>query len=209
MRRNLIFDVGDVLIEYRWKEMLQEHGLSEEEAERVGGIIFNNNSWCLLDLGTSSLDEIIDQYRDTVPNEIDDVEWFLKHGELMHVPRPEIWERVHLLKQAGCSIYLLSNYSEDLFQKHTGGAPFHDDLDGMVISYQVHAVKPDPQIYQTLMDKYHLDPTTCIFMDDREDNTKAAEKFGIKTYTITSREYLRGVLDAMIMEMENENHNVN
>ena len=45
MLRILYSDVGDVLIEYRWKDMLIDHGLSEDEAERVGYEIFNSGLW--------------------------------------------------------------------------------------------------------------------------------------------------------------------
>lgn len=198
MRKNLIFDVGDVLLEYRWKDMLMKHGLDEDEAEAVGGVIFGNKSWNMLDLGNMTVQEVIEEYRNLAPENAEHIEWFITHGELMHVNRPEIWEKVHELKQAGYSIYLLSNYSEDLFEKHTKGASFLDDIDGRVVSYEVHTVKPDPAIYQCLLDKYNLNPQECVFFDDRKENTEAAEKFGIKTYTITSREYLRGVLDVYI-----------
>ena len=46
MIRNLIFDVGDVLVEYRWFEMLtRDYGLSEAEAKRIGEEMFDNEIW--------------------------------------------------------------------------------------------------------------------------------------------------------------------
>ena len=39
---NIIFDVGDVLLEYRWKQMLMDYGLSEEEAIRVGPVSYTH-----------------------------------------------------------------------------------------------------------------------------------------------------------------------
>ncbi len=138
--KNLIFDVGEVLLEYRWKDMLIDYGLSPEEAVVAGNTIFENNNWKELDIGTLSTEEIIELYSREFPQYKDLVRWFITHGELMHVGRPQVWERVHKLKEQGYHIYLLSNYSRDLFEKHTANASFLKDLDGMVISYQIHEV---------------------------------------------------------------------
>ena len=62
MLKNLIFDVGDVLLEYRWQDMLVEHGLSREEALRIGSEVFANPYWSLLDYGTILPDEAIRGY---------------------------------------------------------------------------------------------------------------------------------------------------
>ena len=62
--KNIIFDVGDVLLSYRWKYMLMDYGLSEEEAVRIGTEMFDDPEglWGLLDLGTVPQQEIIDHY---------------------------------------------------------------------------------------------------------------------------------------------------
>ena len=64
MTRNLIFDVGDVLLEYRWFEMLTEdYGLSEAEAKRIGGEMFDREIWEMgLDGGRLTTDEAIARY---------------------------------------------------------------------------------------------------------------------------------------------------
>ena len=65
MIRNLIFDVGDVLVEYRWFEMLtRDYGLSEAEAKRIGEEMFDNEIWVQgLDGGRLSLEEAIPSKR--------------------------------------------------------------------------------------------------------------------------------------------------
>ena len=113
----------------------------------------------------------------------------------MYVNRPDVWEKVHELKEIGYSIYLLSNYSEDLFRKHTREAAFLQDIDGGIISWREHMMKPDPRIYQLLLDRYQLKAEECIFYDDREENTAAARRLGIAAETITSRQQLLGLLE--------------
>lgn len=197
MIQTIIFDVGEVLLGYRWKEMLMDYGLPEDKAIRLGNTIFEDPLWEELDLGCRSLKEIAEEYCKKYPDFQREIVWFLTHGEFMHVPRKDVWVKVHELKQKGYGIYLLSNYSEGLFQKHTKDADFMKDIDGMVVSYQIHKMKPDPAIYRHLLKTFHLIPENCIFFDDRPANTAAAEKLGINAVTVTSKELLLNELERL------------
>ena len=106
MIRNLIFDVGDVLVEYRWFEMLtRDYGLSEAEAKRIGEEMFDNEIWVQgLDGGRLSLEEAIHQYELKYPDDVDVMGWFLRNGEQMAVKRPEVWDKVAALKEKGYKV---------------------------------------------------------------------------------------------------------
>ena len=182
MTRNLIFDVGDVLLEYRWYEMLTEdYGLSEAEAKRIGGEMFDHEIWEMgLDGGRLTTDEAIARYKERYPKDGKVIDWFLKNGRLMAINRAEIWEKIAALKKQGYGIYILSNYSEELFHMHTEGAAFLDILDGGIVSYQVHELKPDRRIYELLLEKYDLKASECLFFDDKLQNVEGARKVGIE-----------------------------
>ncbi len=198
MIKNLIFDVGNVLIEYRWHQMLLDYGLTKEEAAVAGPLFFEHETWKELDLGNMPVEDVIVLYEKQLPQYAGLIRWFLTHLELMPIPRPDVWEKVHALKEKGYRIYLLSNYNEDFFRVHTQGASFLEDIDGKVVSYEIHKIKPFPEIYQFLLDKYGLKPEESVFFDDRPENTQTAEELGMKTYTITSKEYLLKVLDEFL-----------
>jgi len=198
MIKNLIFDVGNVLIEYRWHQMLLDYGLTKEEAAVAGPLFFEHETWKELDLGNMPVEDVILLYEKQLPQYAGLIRWFLTHLELMPIPRPDVWEKVHALKEKGYKIYLLSNYNEDFFRVHTQGASFLEDIDGKVVSYEIHKIKPEPEIYQYLLDKYKLQPEESVFFDDRPENTQTAEGLGMKTYTITSKEYLLHVLDEFL-----------
>lgn len=202
MIQNLIFDVGDVLLEYRWFEMLtKDFGLSEAEAKRIGGEMFDNEIWVQgLDGGRLSLEEAIHQYEVKYPDDVEVMSWFLRNGEQMVVKRPEVWDKVAALKKKGYKIYILSNYSDELFHMHTKGALFLDLLDGGIVSYQVHALKPEPEIYQILLERYGLKADECLFFDDRADNVDGARALGIQAVQVTSRAMLNETLQKMIEE---------
>ena len=198
MIKNIIFDVGDVLLEYRWKDMLKDYGLPDDEAYKVGNLMFNDNLWHEFDLANMTHDEIVGQYLKNYPEYSEVMQWFMTHGELMHVKREDVWEKAQKLKEKGYGIYILSNYSQELFEKHTKDAPFISLADGAVVSYQIHITKPDEKIYLYLLDKYNLKAEECLFFDDREENTEAARKLGIEAVTVTSREFLLDELDKLL-----------
>ena len=198
MIKNIIFDVGDVLLEYRWKDMLKDYGLPDDEAYKVGNLMFNDNLWHEFDLANMTRDEIVGQYLKNYPDYAEVMQWFMTHGELMHVKREDVWEKAQKLKEKGYGIYILSNYSQELFEKHTKDAPFISLADGVVVSYQIHITKPDEKIYRYLLDKYNLKAEECIFFDDSEENTEAARKLGIEAITVTSKEFLLDELDKLL-----------
>lgn len=197
MIKNLIFDVGGVLFDYRWKEMFMDYGLDEDNAIRVGTQMFNDPDRTLdiFDLGIKSDEEITDIFCKKYPGDEDVIRWFIRHGEYMQVPRPKVWKKVHELKQKGYKIYILSNYPESLFKKHTEYADFMDDIDGLMVSYMIHKAKPAEDIYKALCDKYGLDRSESIFFDDRSENVEGAIKFGMKSVKILSEQVLLDELD--------------
>lgn len=198
MIKNIIFDVGDVLLGYRWKDMLRDYGMEDSEAEIVGNLMFNDELWHTLDLGIKTDEEVIKEYKKKYPKYSEVIEWFISHGEYMHVQRPDVWYRVHLLKEKGYKIYLLSNYSKNLFDKHTRGATFLDEIDGKVVSYEINVAKPNKKIYIYLLEKYNLNPEECIFYDDRIENINAAQELGIKSIQVVSKEKLIEDIDKLL-----------
>lgn len=196
--KNLIFDVGNVLLDYRWNQMLIDYGLSKEEAAAAGPIIFEHELWKELDLGNLTVEEVICLYEKALPQYAGLIRWFLTHLELMPLPRKDVWEKVHALKEKGYHIYLLSNYNGDFFRVHTKDADFINDIDGKVVSYELHKIKPDVEIYKYLLEKYDLKAEESVFFDDRAENTAAAEELGINSYTIVSKEYLLSLLDEFL-----------
>lgn len=201
--KHIIFDVGDVLIDYRWKQMLMDYGLEEKEAVRVGTEMFNDPDrlWSIFDLGTLPQEEVIRQFQKKHPEDAEVIEWFISHGEYMHVARPQVWKLVHQLKEAGYGLYILSNYPEKLFRKHTEYADFMKDMDGILVSYMIQKAKPSPEIFAELCSRYHLEPADCLFFDDREENVQGAIRFGIPAKRVASAKGLEKDLKDLL-EME-------
>ena len=79
----------------------------------------------------------------------------------------------------GYHIYILSNYSTYMLEKTQDELTFLKYVDGAIFSCQVKQIKPEPAIYQTLLNRYHLDPEKSVFLDDRAENCEGARKEGI------------------------------
>lgn len=189
--QNLIFDMGEVLIGYRWKEMLTvEHGLTFERAQQVAQAAFDDKNWLELDAGNMSVDEFLEDSRRRKPEIADDLRHFLKNCKSMRVLRPKVYEILSELKKKGYRCYILSNYSRELFYVHTHDLPIWKDIDGVVVSYEVHYLKPQKEIYQSLLEKYQLEPEQCLFFDDRLENVQGARKVGMKSIQVLSERQL-------------------
>lgn len=196
--RNVVFDVGNVLIGFRSMDMLRDHGLDEERSKEFTRCIFMDSLWKEFDLENMSFEEVGRAYMDKYPKLAADVRWLMDHSELMAVPRPDVWEKVRELKKAGYRLYILSNYSSVFFAKHTQGATFLEDMDGKVISCELHVIKPDEGIYRALLNRYGLKADECIFFDDLAENVDAAIRIGMQSVQIRSKEQLLGELDRLL-----------
>lgn len=195
--KNIIFDVGSVLIGYRWQDMCRDAGWDEEKAMKIGGGFFLSPLWPDYDAGLVSTEELLTSVAEKYPEFKEDARWFITSGKKMTVDRPEVWELVKKLKEKGFGLYLLSNYSEELFAIHTEGLPFLELMDGGVISYQIHQIKPNPPIYEYLLQKFQLKAEECLFFDDRPENTEAARKLGMQAVTVVD-----GSEELLLRELE-------
>lgn len=178
--KNLVFDVGGILVGYRWEDMFADHGVDEETALKIGKGFFESDNWSLYDSGIITTKQLLDGFCEQFPELSEEATWFLDNAIQMRVKRPRVYEKLNTLKAKGYKIYILSNYSKDLFEIHTGDLPFRKITDGEMVSYMVGAVKPDRKIYEELINRFELDPVETVFFDDRLDNVEGAKKHGIK-----------------------------
>lgn len=90
-------------------------------------------------------------------------------------------------KNLGHQVYALSNWDSESFELLKEKHPQLFDLfDGIIISGDVNALKPHATIYQALLTRYNLDPEHCWFIDDQEENVRAAQELGINGIVHTS-----------------------
>ena len=196
--KNVIFDVGGVLLSYRWLELIMETLPREEEARAFANRLFHDPLWLEFDIELRPFDDVLEDYVRKYPKDEEHIRYIFGHLERMPLPRQRVWDKIHELKAAGYRIYLLSNYSSRMLQVHTKGLPFLNDLDGHIVSFETHHLKPGREIYEDLFRKYSLDPSECIFFDDRQDNVDGGRKLGMEGRVIYSEEVLLGYIDRLL-----------
>ena len=181
MIRNMVFDIGNVLMDFRWKEYMRSlFGENEALIQTINQGIWHNGCWAAMDKGEMdgaatlrSAVAFAPQYEKEIKLTLDRVALaFHKFGYA--VP----W--VQELKGMGLNVYYLSNYSAFSIAANPDVLNFIPCMDGGVFSFEVKAVKPDPEIYRCLCDKYDLKPEECLFTDDVPANVKGAQACGFQ-----------------------------
>lgn len=177
--KNIIFDIGNVLLSFQPEEFLSQY-YDEDIMGDLMTIIFCSQEWIELDLGTMLIDEVIDKLTLSHPHYHEDITFVLKNWTQMLQPIQENIKIAYQLKEKGYSLYLLSNFHIEAIQQMFDQYDFFHIFDGQVISGFEHIVKPDLQIYKTLLERYHLEAQESLFIDDILSYTNAAELVGIQ-----------------------------
>jgi 2-haloacid dehalogenase len=186
MIKNVVFDIGAVLVDwnprYYYRKVIQDEALIEKFLGEVATFEFNHT----LDLGRPWEDaraELMAKFPEY--EAMIDAYW---HNWLEMFSGP-IHESVDILmdiKRRGYPLYALSNWNDVKFQVALQEFPFLRLFDGRIVSGEVKLGKPDPQIYQLLLDTYKLNPRESLFIDDRLDNVNAARQLGIEAIQFLS-----------------------
>ena len=182
MIRNVIFDVGKVLIGWDPALSMEMIGFSGEEKQIVMKALFTDKKiWNEEDRGLKSCEEMSDFLVSFDPEHEDLIRRFYADATISVTPMDYSRDWITALRSAGYKVYVLSNFGEGAFHKAVGyGAiNFTDLLDGAIWSYQIHHVKPEPEIYRALIEKYDLIPEECVFIDDVAANIDAAVAAGM------------------------------
>ncbi|MCR5034285.1 MAG: HAD family phosphatase [Clostridia bacterium] len=196
MIKNIIFDIGRVLIGFEWKEYIR--GLFDEETgQKVTDAIWKDGRWYELDRGVLRKEEILESFYQAEPELKQEIrETFDRVGECL-LRRDYAIPWIEELKARGFAVYFLSNYSEHLMRANPHVLDFLPHMDGGVFSCYVKLIKPDPAIYLCLLEKYGLKAEECLFIDDREENVAAARELGMQTVRFESHEQARAVTDSI------------
>lgn len=199
MIKNIVFDIGMVLVDFRWQAMLKELGYSEEDIRWVGERTVNHPVWSELDHGIMDPEAVKAQMRQAVAGkeEVYDALW--AHEAEMVRPYPGNREWLTSLRERGYRIYLLSNYPKSMFDLHAKEAfDFMDLVDGKIVSAYVKKIKPHADIYECLLETYGLLAEECVFLDDRSANVEAAMALGFAGVVVQNREQAQRDLERLL-----------
>ena len=190
--KNIIFDLGGVVIDLRRQNAiaaLQRLGI--KEAEDLLGEYSQKGPFGELESGELTDAELYDLLlpeclHGTSCTDIKNaLEAFLKE-----LPKERL-KTIRSLREAGYKVFVLSNTNPIMFNDwideafRAEGLTINDYFDGIVVSFQERLMKPDPQIFKNLIDRYNLIPVETILLDDSEKNCNSAKTVGLQSVRIT------------------------
>ena len=180
MIKNIVFDMGQVLIKFDPEYFIKRVGVIDPEDTRIlMREIYQSVEWAMMDRGTLSDEEACKIMIKRVPDHLKQYvpkltyEW---DRPLMPVEGAE--QLIRELKANGYNMYLLSNASLNQ-KKYWNDIPGSDCFSGTVVSSYVKLVKPQPEIFKYVLNKFGLVADECVFIDDATFNVEGAIYSGL------------------------------
>lgn len=175
----VIFDVGNVLVDFKWREYLESFGFSPKVREAVAAAMFLSPQWDEMDRGLRPDQKYLEAFIQNAPQYEKEIREVYAHcGDCIHTCAYAV-SLVQGCREKGCRTYILSNYSRYLFHETEHKMPFREYMDGELFSFQTGQIKPEPEIYRTLLERYDIDPRRALFLDDRKSNLDGASRMDI------------------------------
>ncbi len=200
MIHNVIFDIGNVLTDFRWKEFLMDQGYSEEMAMRIGRASTLHPCWAELDRGYWTVEQLMEAFVRNDPGIERELRSAYANVRGMVVPRAYAIPWVRELKRKGYRVYYLSNFSAKAETECAEALEFLPYTDGGILSYKEKMIKPDPAIYKLLLSRYGLKAEECVFLDDTPANVEAAKALGMQGIRFLDKEQAEAELQKMGVE---------
>ena len=179
-----IFDLGKVIVKFKVENLFKKFFKTDRE------IKYFLNNICTWDWHikqdtkydtSQAADSLVKKYPDyKVPIEA----FYGRFLEMIDGIYEENLKIALNLKKKGKKIYILSNFPGDQFDNFMKQNKFLNEFDDMIISGKVGLKKPDKKIYELAIKKFGCDPNKTLFIDDRPENTKAAQNLGINIITL-------------------------
>lgn len=182
MIKNIIFDLGNVVLKLKWEIVLNKFSDNDSDKKILEDVIFNSEEWKELDNGTIEKSDAIDIMISKLP-------------ENLHKPCKEImasWREglvindniinfIENARKQGYKTYVLSNAPHEI-PEYLTQKDLDKYFDGQIISAQEKVSKPDPKIYEILLNRYSLNPEESLFLDDKKENIDTAINCKINGY---------------------------
>lgn len=196
MIKNIILDVGGVLIEWEPKVAMKSFGFSDAAIQEINEAIFSPGVWSEEDRSSMNPEQIRAHLIAANPEYASEIGYFYDHANEANWQYDYAKDWIRELKEKGFKVYILSNYGKYLYDKTVNGTlNFLPLVDGTMFSFEAKKVKPEPEIYTALIDRYELNADECLFFDDNADNIEMAIKMGLNASQFTTLKKAKRVIE--------------
>jgi HAD superfamily hydrolase (TIGR01509 family) len=202
--RNVVFDVGGVLLEWNPSRIIA--GLYPDPAIQavIREQIFEHADWHEFDRGTLSETAAIEHFAKLSGRTRDETRLLMQAARESLAPITGTIALVEELADAGLHLYLLSNMPVSTYEYLIERHKFFGHFKHLVISGAIRLVKPEPAIYRHLVDETGIVPAESVFIDDLLKNVVAARECGFHAIQFTDPQSCRGQLRTYLPVMFHE-----
>lgn len=180
MIRNIVLDMGNVLLDFNPNVIIDKVCDTDEEKQIIYKELFCGEEWIMGDYGRITNAERFDGIKERVPEAMHaKLKECVDNWDICMKPVDGAQDFCKLVKNKGYKVYVLSNACNKFYEYFPKEYEL-DFFDGIVVSSDVHIIKPEKGIYEYLLKKYDLVPEECLFIDDRVDNVEGAREAGMQ-----------------------------
>lgn len=188
MIRNIIFDIGNVLTDFRWREFLRDKGFDDAMIQRIAKASVMSRFWNEFDRGEWDTEKLMEQFISLDPEIERELHEAYDDIRGMVTKRDYAIPWIQELKAKGYGVYYLSNFSYKAYVDCADALDFLPYTDGGILSYRDKVIKPGREIYGLLLSRYGLKAEECVFLDDTAANVDAARELGFAGIVFQTKE---------------------
>jgi putative hydrolase of the HAD superfamily len=177
--RNVIFDLGGVVFDWNPDHIVARVQPVPELRAALKEALFGHADWRHFDRGTLSESELIDRLQTRIGATRQEVDAILDAVRNSLVEKPETLELIRTLQGRGTPLYCLSNMPGSIYAHLRERHNFWDAFSGIVISGHVQMMKPEPEVFRHLLEKFNLLAEETVFIDDLPTNIESARQVGL------------------------------
>ena len=194
-RDTVVFDLGGVLIDWDPRHLYRKLFAGDEAAMEHFLATVCTHEWHRHHDAGRSFAEGARVLREAHPDKAELIDAYgMRQDEMMAGAIAGTVEILQELRDREVPLYALSNWPAEGFALARERFDFLGWFGGIVISGEIGAIKPQPRIYQVLLERFAIDPLSAVFVDDVEANAAAARAFGIHAIHFTNPAALRADL---------------
>jgi putative hydrolase of the HAD superfamily len=202
--RNVVFDFGGVLVRWQPEAVIAAFYADEPSRALVRDAVIRHPDWIDMDRGSLSESAAVERFAARMGRPAAELRALMQHIKDSLTPLPDSIALLDELAQRGVPLYGLSNMSAPIFALLKSRHAHWDRFRGIVVSGEVGLVKPDPEIFHHLTQRYGLVPAETVFIDDHLPNIESARRLGFNTIHFVDAEQCRRELDTHLPRQGSE-----
>lgn len=178
MIKNVIFDLGRVLINWDPVGFGKQYTEDRELQQKIGYHLFTHRDWHLLDKGVLTEDEVNTRFSKRLELPVKLVKDIIFKGRQTMSLKEETYKELKRLSK-NYNLYCISNMSHESWEVVKEQHSFVNYFKNIVISAEVKMIKPQKEIFEYALKKFKIKPEESVFIDDLLENIESAQSFGI------------------------------